>query len=371
MNLIISRYYKILRAHKLRTGTIADHDDLSNTGLIGWMWLEIVTNIIFIPPYLNQYFTIKGCIKVVYDYTSVFFNTGYLTMSSVNPNLASGSESVILYYNMSCIILFFMLFRIYHVFRLVNSYSFFTTPKAESICGLMNTKANTSFALRAYLKVNPFGVLLITMVFIIAIFGISMQILEYYNAQIMAAMVEDNNQYVQIMNKFCYFFNSLWVVIVTMTTIGYGDIYPTTYFGRIVATLTCIFGIMILSLLVVFTNYSITLDEVEKHVYQKVMEGRADPDDLRKEATSLIGTILRYNYLRKKHENDGTTLNRLYLWIELKYNSKRFKIKRIASKKQDRDIDELLDEFTLKMRNEVAPFRNNVNQYTKAKHKVS
>lgn len=318
----------------------------------------------------------KGSIKVLYDYRGDFFNTKYLTNSNITEvgNLlktsATDKVTVVLYYNMSCIILFFMLFRIYHVFRLINSYSFYTTPKAESICGLMNTKADTSFALRAYLLINPYGFLLIVMVFIIGIFGISMQILEYYNAQIMTAL-EPDSAFVQTMQKFSNFFNSLWVVVVTMTTIGYGDIYPTTYFGRIVATLTCIFGTLILSLLVVFTNNSINLDHVERNVYQRIVESRADPDYMRREATKLLGTVLRYNLLRKKHKDSGNNLLGLYLWIEMKYDSKRFKIKRITSKRQEKNIDELIGDFSDVMDTSVKPLQEKVVEYHQMKSKVN
>ncbi len=44
--------------------------------------------------------------------------------------------------------------------------------------------------------------------------------------------------------------DGLWWAIVTLTTVGYGDIVPQTAGGRIVGVLTMIFGIMIYSLLV-------------------------------------------------------------------------------------------------------------------------
>jgi hypothetical protein len=48
--------------------------------------------------------------------------------------------------------------------------------------------------------------------------------------------------------------------------VGYGDIYPTTYFGRVLAIAACICGTFILSLLIVFLNSYISFDEVEKAV---------------------------------------------------------------------------------------------------------
>ncbi|MDQ6995362.1 MAG: potassium channel family protein [Mariprofundaceae bacterium] len=44
--------------------------------------------------------------------------------------------------------------------------------------------------------------------------------------------------------------DGLWWAFVTLTTVGYGDIYPMTMSGRIVAVFTMIFGIALYSLLV-------------------------------------------------------------------------------------------------------------------------
>lgn len=45
--------------------------------------------------------------------------------------------------------------------------------------------------------------------------------------------------------------NSIWCVIITMTTVGYGDFYPRTLFGRILDIIIAIWGIFIVSMMVV------------------------------------------------------------------------------------------------------------------------
>ena len=50
--------------------------------------------------------------------------------------------------------------------------------------------------------------------------------------------------------------NSIWNVVVTMTTVGYGDLYPKTILGRTVLVITTFLGTIIISLLVaVLTNF--------------------------------------------------------------------------------------------------------------------
>ena len=41
---------------------------------------------------------------------------------------------------------------------------------------------------------------------------------------------------------------AMWWAIVTLTTVGYGDVYPVTVAGRLVASVTMVFGLMMLAL---------------------------------------------------------------------------------------------------------------------------
>ena len=42
--------------------------------------------------------------------------------------------------------------------------------------------------------------------------------------------------------------NSIYWAIVTMTTVGYGDIYPVTVLGRLIAMISSLFGIAVVAL---------------------------------------------------------------------------------------------------------------------------
>jgi hypothetical protein len=44
-----------------------------------------------------------------------------------------------------------------------------------------------------------------------------------------------------------YVWNSFWLVVVTMSTVGFGDLYPITHFGRLVIVLACFWGMFIVS----------------------------------------------------------------------------------------------------------------------------
>ncbi|MDQ6992762.1 MAG: ion channel [Mariprofundus sp.] len=59
--------------------------------------------------------------------------------------------------------------------------------------------------------------------------------------------------------QFGEFQDGLWWAFVTLTTVGYGDIYPVTAAGRVVAVITMIFGIIVYSL--VIANMTVFLEK--------------------------------------------------------------------------------------------------------------
>lgn len=209
---------------------------------MGQLLIEIFINLILIPPNTSNYFGMDGSIYVSYNYnifiqpptnTTIDFNyyrannNSYNYLSNRNitdPSIYLSIEktSVKLQYNASTIILFFMMFRVYHFFRLVHTFSSWNTPNASIICKSNNCSADVSFGIRAILKQYPSSSLIFGMCFIVVFFGTGLSIFEYYNqAQMGCLGISSNNinaSQTQVMLSFSNLLNSFWLVIVTMTT---------------------------------------------------------------------------------------------------------------------------------------------------------
>ncbi|CAF1458235.1 unnamed protein product [Rotaria sordida] len=50
--------------------------------------------------------------------------------------------------------------------------------------------------------------------------------------------------------KYISMFDSMWLFIVTYTTVGYGDLTPSTYCGRTVFSITALIGVLVTALLI-------------------------------------------------------------------------------------------------------------------------
>jgi hypothetical protein len=97
------------------------------------------------------------------------------------------------------------------------------------------------------------------------------------------------------------FINSCWASICTMTTVGYGEIFPRTILGRLTGLICAIYGTGIVSLmLVIFTNFY-QMDSAQGRAFTVIK--RLKIRDLMKEnAARLLITI------NKKSDRDNIDL---------------------------------------------------------------
>jgi len=162
-------------------------------------------------------------------------------------------------YSLSTIFVTWMLLRCYLVFRLFALYSKWTGSIAESCCGPEGCEANTIFAIKAVLKDKPYETIFLVMLASVVIFGLAIRNFErpmYYQSE-----GQDG------FRDYSYIWNGMWLIAVTMTTVGYGDYYPRTHLGRFVAVLACFWGVFLVSMMVVTLTVSSTFENKEAKAY--------------------------------------------------------------------------------------------------------
>lgn len=114
--------------------------------------------------------------------------------------------------------------------------------------------------------------------------------------------------------------NSLWNIIITMTTVGYGDSYARTDLGRLIIFTVCIFGIFIVSIMVVTLSNSLNITSLECKAIT-VLERLSLKDHMVEYAANVITNLVKLKlvYKRKKVVDIKIVSN-------LKKNLKLFKI---------------------------------------------
>lgn len=80
--------------------------------------------------------------------------------------------------------------------------------------------------------------------------------------------------------------DALWYLVVTITTVGYGDIYPETTGGRIVGMVIMFVGIGFISFLTA-TVTSIFIKDIDEEEMDKIDETNAKIDQLQQEIQEL------------------------------------------------------------------------------------
>jgi succinate-acetate transporter protein len=65
------------------------------------------------------------------------------------------------------------------------------------------------------------------------------------------------------------YWNPLWNVIVAMTTVGFGDFYPRTILGRAVTFFICLWGVFVVSLMVVTLTNTLRMSPAEDKVIKR------------------------------------------------------------------------------------------------------
>jgi Ion channel len=95
------------------------------------------------------------------------------------------------------------------------------------------------------------------------------------------------------------FVNSTWSVVLTMTTVGYGDIYPRTFPGRLVMFMVALVGVVIVSIVVLTVQNLFEMSSLESKAYTVVQKINIKKD-IREHAAEVI-TRLSKLHLKLKN----------------------------------------------------------------------
>jgi len=212
---------------------------------------------------------------------------------------------------------------LYIPFRVAAAYSPYGSPRSQRVCSMNGARADNWFIYKVLIINHPYSFIGSMFVFSIIVGGYCFRVAE-------RRFSEQTGQNFESMA------NSMWCVILTMTTVGYGDFYPVTDFGRLVGTIVCIWGVFLVSLMVVsFTNL-LEFRGGEDHAYQILLRLEAK-EELKKASAKLI----LYGYLRLKAQKAEDPIadvwRRKYNATLTEFNVSNLKMRSLYNRDSDHD----------------------------------
>jgi len=200
-----------------------------------------------------------------------------------------------------------IILRLYTFFRLLLNNTMYRSPRARRLTIMYGANNHYLYACKCIMKEKPLPNVLFGFFASVVIFGYMVRVCERPLNRYHPEGVDFNN-----------YLNAMWCVVVTMTTVGYGDYYPRTHVGRFVTLLVCLWGVFIVSLMVVTLNNILTLSNVEEKslTVLKRLELRKE---VQKEAAYVLTNMAKISLTKRKIKE--RELARKRNWI----NAVRFK----------------------------------------------
>ena len=239
--LIIIRYdlrLKWMKAKKF----VSNNATLMSTGSINYLIIELILVSLLPTPF----------------YSKISFN---------NYNESEQVETV---YHVNDLFSLLVLLRVFVVFRIFLSNSRYYTNVAHRICSLTGCESgsNYMYVVKCIMKKSPLEMLITSMLLYIITFAYAIKVCE--RPLIFAIIMKNKNNpnfIFPVANDVSNYYNAMWLMIVTMATIGYGDFYPRTLPGRAITFFSCICGVITVSLLTITLQNLMEMSNSESRSY--------------------------------------------------------------------------------------------------------
>mmetsp|Transcript_5137 Transcript_5137/g.4358 ORF Transcript_5137/g.4358 Transcript_5137/m.4358 type:complete len:299 (+) Transcript_5137:640-1536(+) len=238
--------------------------------------------------------------------------------------------------------------KAYLVLRLYAQYSPWTNERSAKICAKYKCQANVGFAIKSELKKRPYLMLGILMMVTIIYLGFALRTFE-----ISYTKDGDEGGF-----EFEFLANAFWLTIITMTTVGFGDGYPSTHLGRFIGVIACIIGMLLVSLMVVSLTVASEFTPEESKAFFILKRIYAN-DDAKEKAANVVKTIFKLRRVVRTKDVNKTVEK--FVWLtKLKKQIAVFKNDYRIANSQNLPVDEMLKNLQEKLENDINDIKREV-----------
>ena len=296
--ILVIFHYQIKKIFLIFKHEIPLNSSMLSLNLTIPMIIEIIFLIVHTPPFFNG-------MVINYRYSTVNY------------------EEVIPIY-VDLFISAFILTRVYLLFKYYANYSKWGGVFASMVCSECNAKGGFIFTYKAGIKEHSFIFVIVFMVFTILIFGYTLR-----NCEI--SFIKDVPE--KYFQDWTHISNGFWFMTTNILLLGYGDYYPTTFLGRIIAFVTCIWGIILEGFLIKAILNEIKMDKKEEQAYNDV-EQYLEECEYKKTALKLIHQVYNTNIILEnlKKENNmkkGDLKDELFKERKIYFNKITWRLRKL------------------------------------------
>ena len=173
-----------------------------------------------------------------------------------------------------------MFLRVYLILRCLFVYYSLMDRHSRFTASHLNVKANIRFTIRALIRVQPYTMLFLFWIPISVILAIMMRVFE--------RPFQDCTNL-----DFEPYYNALWMATMTITTVNFADFYPSTHLGRVVAQIAGIWGLFLISMMVLVMTRSFSLTWRQQEALQRI--------NLSRQAAKVIIAAFSMLLAKKRH----------------------------------------------------------------------
>lgn len=128
------------------------------------------------------------------------------------------------------------------------------SPRSNRIARMYLCRANYLTALKSIFKDYPNSFVTFYFGASIMVFSFSVRVAERYRIRAFTDPLKYDSTFEDLTN-------SVYLTVITMTTVGYGDLKPITSIGRVVCCFLVLWGVVIVSVMVVVLNNTFLMEQ--------------------------------------------------------------------------------------------------------------
>lgn len=272
--------------------------DLNNSMFSKWYFIEVLLLLICPIPHFEFYvitdYSVKGADPKHPDYITIHqFFSDYL--------------------------LVLMFFRLYFVFKCFFNWSSYADSFSKRMCKHHGFYPGFRFVVKSQFKSNPGRTVFVLFTLTVVCLAYILRIFE-----LRFAFHPKSNTIKEIDGDY---FNHLYLIVITMTTVGYGDFLPHTIPGQIVIMFTALWGAFMISLIVLLVTNIFDLSEEQHRAFQQIKISRSAAKAISKSFKFFIQKKRYYMHLKQNNPDlksdflDGLQKTRqTYMIRSLRFN---------------------------------------------------